>query len=204
MYPNGDTIVSVIGEDINGCTKEKLIVITLDDPANVDAGLPQTVCPGYDFTLTGSGGGDYYWDGPEVDIDFEQSITVNTDSTAYYYLTVKTVNDCWYEDSVLVTVDNTQICDLVTWNSFSPNNDGVNDDFIILGVEQYPDNQFAVFNRWGDPVRIIDNYNNADQIWHGFSDNGKELPAGTYYYVLTVEFAGPITLSLKGWVQIVK
>ncbi len=68
-------------------------------------------------------------------------------------------------------------------NAFSPNNDGSNDNYVIRGIEFYPNNNFQVFNRWGEQVYQKDNYAND---WFGKNRDGKDLPDGTYFGILTV------------------
>ena len=65
---------------------------------------------------------------------------------------------------------------------FTPNNDQVNDYFIVacLATDQYPDNVVSIFNQWGDEVFRAAPYVND---WQG-TYNGEELPVGTYYYVI--------------------
>ena len=69
--------------------------------------------------------------------------------------------------------------DLVVYTGFSPNGDGINDVFFIEGVENFPDNELNIFNRWGNEVYFEQGYLNT---WDG-SWNGKLLPDGTYFYV---------------------
>ncbi len=66
------------------------------------------------------------------------------------------------------------------YNGFSPNGDGLNDLFTIEGINQYPNNELAIFNRWGTEVFRMNGYKNAwDGTW-----NNQQLPDGTYFYVL--------------------
>jgi len=71
-------------------------------------------------------------------------------------------------------------CDIPT--IFTPNNDGINDSFIIpcLALDDFPNNQISIFNQWGDEVQKSAPYQND---WIG-TYNGEDLPVGTYYYVL--------------------
>jgi len=71
--------------------------------------------------------------------------------------------------------------EIIVFNAMSPNGDGANDVFFIGGIEAYPNNQLCVFNRWGNQVYLKDSYRND---WTGTWDNNKELPDGTYFYVL--------------------
>ena len=69
---------------------------------------------------------------------------------------------------------------------FSPNGDGINDLFVIRGIDNYPHNAFNVFNRWGDKVYSADAYqSNWDgKATMGVRVGGDELPVGTYFYTL--------------------
>ncbi|MBQ4822268.1 gliding motility-associated C-terminal domain-containing protein [Aquimarina sp. MMG016] len=79
--------------------------------------------------------------------------------------------------------------DFEIFNAVSPNGDGINDTFIIQGIAQFPNNELFIFNRWGVEVFSQKGYNNT---WGGISEGratiakGKELPVGTYYYVLYI------------------
>jgi len=69
---------------------------------------------------------------------------------------------------------------------FSPNGDGINDLFVINGLnELFPNNSMLIFNRWGAEVLNSAPYNND---WDGRADsginNGELLPVGTYWYIL--------------------
>jgi gliding motility-associated-like protein len=65
---------------------------------------------------------------------------------------------------------------------FTPNNDGVNDAFIVpcFATGNYPQNEVSIFNQWGDVVFHASPYFND---WEGTYD-GQDLPVGTYYYVV--------------------
>jgi gliding motility-associated-like protein len=76
-------------------------------------------------------------------------------------------------------------------NIFTPNNDGINDFFVIpcLADEaKLPNSDMSIFNTWGDEVFGGQPYLNN---WEG-TFNGEELPAGTYFYMLNLGNGDPI------------
>lgn len=74
--------------------------------------------------------------------------------------------------------------------AFSPDNDGVNDEWVIEGIEAYPSNRLEIWNRWGLKVFESVKYQNN---WRGDNTRGftignqNMLPEGTYFYKLIVE-----------------
>lgn len=78
-------------------------------------------------------------------------------------------------------------------NVFTPNGDGVNDTFEIIGYANYSNVEIEVFNRWGNQVYKNLNYTNQ---W--FADG---LNEGTYYYIIKLKNLTE-TKTIKGWVLI--
>lgn len=80
--------------------------------------------------------------------------------------------------------------DIIVRTGFSPNGDTRNDFFQIDYIDLFPDtqnNRVTIYNRWGDVVFEISNYDNQSRVFTGLNKNGNELPSGTYFYKL--EFA---------------
>lgn len=80
--------------------------------------------------------------------------------------------------------------DVIVYNAVSPNGDGINDTFLIEGINQFPDNSVEIYNRWGVKVYDAKSYNESDNMFRGYSDGrttvnrGDKLPTGTYFYIL--------------------
>ena len=67
-------------------------------------------------------------------------------------------------------------------NSFSPNEDGLNDVFLIKGEAiQVTDFHLQIFNRWGD---LFFESKDIAAGWNGCLSNGDYIEAGTYPFVL--------------------
>ncbi|MGB5554455.1 MAG: gliding motility-associated C-terminal domain-containing protein, partial [Flavobacteriaceae bacterium] len=81
--------------------------------------------------------------------------------------------------------------------AFTPNGDGVNDHWIIPGIDNYPNAKVTVFNRWGHEVYTAINYRND---WKGnYSSNSDILPPGSYLYVIDL---GNGNAPIQGWIFI--
>jgi gliding motility-associated-like protein len=116
-----------------------------------------------------------------------------------FILTATDLSDgCQGVDSVRIKVVHHEINEncLVFHNVITPNGDGLNDKWIIDCIENFPENKVTIFNRWGDAVNSFKNYNNVSQVWNGTMTDGKPLPDGTYYYVLTIKNGG----NHCGWI----
>lgn len=93
---------------------------------------------------------------------------------------------------------------LVIPQGFSPNNDGVNDKFVIKGIDAYPNTTLKIFNRWGALIYQQRGYQNN---WDGRSNNkldwgDKIVPEGTYYYVLIPNKNSKLRQFIKGYIYI--
>ncbi len=87
--------------------------------------------------------------------------------------------------------------DILVYNAISPNGDGLNDFFRLEYIDLLPEtqrNSVTIFNRWGDVVFGINDYDNDTRVFRGLSDKGNELPSGTYFYKIEF-FSGRETKS---------
>jgi gliding motility-associated-like protein len=86
--------------------------------------------------------------------------------------------------------------------AITPNGDNLNDFFFIEGIQNYPGNNIQIFNRWGNKVFDMTEYDNS---WQGTANIGinvigTDLPTGTYYYILDLNLGS--TEIKKGFVYI--
>jgi gliding motility-associated-like protein len=105
-------------------------------------------------------------------------------------------------DTAQVEVQVECFIDLIIPEGISPNGDGVNDVFEIIGLEDYPGNTLTIYNRWGYKIFEAENYKND---WDGKACQGVRLgngllPTGTYFFVLQL---GDATIKpVKGFIYL--
>jgi gliding motility-associated-like protein len=146
----------------------------------------------YLWDVLGNKNADDYLDGVTSQrVDFDP---LNLEENDSVIVTLQINNNyCYANDSMIV-----KMWDGFIPSGFTPNGDGFYDEWII-DVSDDPNINVTVevYNRWGEKVYMSQNYEND---WDG-TRNGKELPVGTYYFVITVDdgketqkFAGPVTI----------
>ena len=64
--------------------------------------------------------------------------------------------------------------------AFSPNGDGVNDYWVIGGMDEYIDAEVEVYNRWGQLVF----YTPDNSIYWNGLHNGKNMPTADYFFII--------------------
>ncbi|MGM9477963.1 Calx-beta domain-containing protein, partial [Pedobacter sp. GSP4] len=82
-------------------------------------------------------------------------------------------------------------------NLFTPNGDGINDTFEIIGLNQFQATELQIVNRWGNEVFHAKGYQNN---W-----TGEGLNEGTYYYLLRVKKANSDEFEVyKGYITLIR
>ena len=90
-------------------------------------------------------------------------------------------------------------CQITVYNGFTPDGDGLNDNWIIENIENFSSNTVTIFNRWGNQIWQTKDYNNTSNVWNGKTQSGAVLTSGTYFYVIELDNGSGIK---KGWVEL--
>ncbi|HEY8937255.1 MAG TPA: FG-GAP-like repeat-containing protein [Cyclobacteriaceae bacterium] len=88
------------------------------------------------------------------------------------------------------------------YNAVSPNGDGKNDIFYLQFIDVLSatkENEVFIYNRWGDEVYSVRNYNNTTRVFTGYSSDGKLLPSGIYLYKVIYHGSTP---SINGYLEL--
>ncbi|OYU97188.1 MAG: hypothetical protein CFE21_02545 [Bacteroidetes bacterium B1(2017)] len=192
--------------DTNNCKTKK--VISLTEPSalvlSLDKQIDATCKNSTDGSVTqfiygGVAPYSYLWNTGATTLNL-----VNL-SYAYYQFTATDANGCKVQSAYSINYTREK-CeqDVFVPAGFSPDGDGINDGFVIDGVDKFPDNYLRIYNRWGTVVFEEHGYKNT---WKGTLETGTSssenipLPSGTYFYVLELQ-AGAKAIS--GYVYISK
>jgi uncharacterized delta-60 repeat protein/gliding motility-associated-like protein len=96
------------------------------------------------------------------------------------------VRICDDQDSCVEQVFTVEVTgSIIVYNAVSPNDDGLNDILRMEYIELMEDtqrNRVTIFNRWGDVVFEVNDYDNSMRVFKGLNRNGGALPTGTYFY----------------------
>jgi gliding motility-associated-like protein len=122
------------------------------------------------------------------------SVSIEADTDGLYWTRVMYVNGCTAGDSVYLRYLPATKLNVV--NVLTPNGDGINDYFLIFNIDMIQPCKLAIYNRWGDELYSSKDYRND---WDA-TYQGKELPEGTYYYILETADGRVI----KGAINLVK
>lgn len=90
--------------------------------------------------------------------------------------------------------------ELIVYNAVSKSPGYDNRYVRIENIELFPENTFSVFNRWGDKIFQVENYDNDQNVFRGRANinSDAELVSGTYFYVLDI----PGQESLRGFIAV--
>jgi gliding motility-associated-like protein len=120
-------------------------------------------------------------------IQFEVSFTNIPATTFTVY--VKDALGCEIQQDVTIEIDPT----IFIPNIFTPNNDGVNDDFYVRNLPA-SGSKLLITNSWGNEVYSNNNYHEGN-LW-----NAGGQPDGVYFYRLQISGGKTYT----GWVEVLR
>ena len=205
ISPTTNTSYSVIVSN-GGCSDTANTNVFVRNGPAANAGFNVTIISGSSTQLTGAGGGTYNWS-PSTRL----SCTICPDPiatpmvTTDYCVTVTDTNSC--KDSACVRVIVEYHCPsndgFIVPNAFSPNNDGHNDKFILLGWENCVATfSIMIFDRWGEKV-----FENTDPSgsasWDG-TYKGKLLDSAVLIYYINATTINGEKIIKKGNVSLIR
>lgn len=157
-----------------------------------DAGPDVTLAAGASTQLNAVGGSGYTWS-PTSGLSGDQvpdPIAQPTETTVYTVTTQ--VNGCTFSDQVMVEV----VRLIAPPNTITPNGDGINDVWEIPGIQDYPQADVRIFDRWGQRV--------FQSIGYREPFDGAGLPMATYYWHIDLNQLGGKAAPYTGFISIIR
>ena len=179
--------------DSLGCSRKDTIEVGLADSLEVTLQISDDPGDGTGSAQAEVSGGTppyrYNWSHSELDSTNEVSNLVPGD----YVLEVSDAASCSVLE-IFEIMGTGEPCPPIHLG-FTPNGDGVNDQWSIPCIEDFENNTVSIIGRWGQTLIQFSNYNNS---WNG-EVKGKPLPPGSYYFLIqsqssTRVFKGTLTL----------
>ena len=207
--PSVSTNYMVIGKDDKNCFSDTAhFPVKVYPIPTVTAGANKTINVGQTITLTPTFSADVtnvkWTPNSWVVNSTSPSITVKPNLETQYTVTVLNTGGCTASASVNIFV----LCNganVFIPNTFSPNNDGVNEVFYPRGTGLFTIKQARIFNRWGEEVfaRYSFKANDESLGWDGTS-KGQKLNSDVYVYMIEIQCDNNSTLVYKGNIALIK
>lgn len=168
----------VLVRDANNCEARRFFTITEPAEISLEYSVTAATCMGNDdgqaliSVIGGTQPYSFEWNTGDM-------LPLLEDATAgQYVVSVTDANECTKMLNIYIPESN-DLC-LRIPNAFTPNDDGINDTWVIDYIDKYPLAQVYVFNRWGQ--KMYDKGNNQGP-WDGKLE-GKKVPTGSYTYIV--------------------
>ena len=161
-FPTTTTNYQVIVENAFGCADTFRVDVNVNPIPFVSAGQDIWIQYGEEVYLSGNTDAPiYYWEGTQfLSCTNCLSPQITTPENTYYVLHATDSLGCSASDTVQVNMEGI----LYVPNTFTPNNDGVNDFFEIKG-ENINEFELWIYNRWGEEIYYT---NVMTDYWDGF------------------------------------
>ena len=204
------TSFRVVGSDAFGCFQDSATVqVTIHPLPQVNAGTDQSVPGGQSVNLSATStipNINWNW-GPSNYLSCTNcaSPTSNPLRDITYTVTATTAQGCIASDTVHITV----LCSsesIFIPNAFTPNGDGLNERFGVLGVGFSLIKFFRISDRWGKVVfeRRDVLPTDVSAFWTGIYPDGSPVVSGSYIYSIQVECATGLLFDYKGSVTLLR
>ncbi|MFO0357899.1 MAG: gliding motility-associated C-terminal domain-containing protein [Sphingobacteriaceae bacterium] len=176
-----NTSISIVKSDVSCSDKQdgyiKVVIDNLPNGANVKYfWTPSSLCPNLDCSKIDSlSAGNFT---VKVSYSYFSGSSFKTDSVTH----------------VLQIKDENGPCKIKYYTGIQIN--GTNPIFRIDNIEEFPDANVNIFNRWGVQLFGSKNYNNAENYW---PKKGENVVPGTYFFIIDL---GNGNKPIKGWVEV--
>lgn len=195
--------------DANGCVRQKEVLLNDIPPAIIDLGADLFIQEGDSICLVAASynnfSGVYEWQPAELIKEQIQNKAkfIIKESTN---ITVKLIdsNGCMVTDDIYINVK--EKLKVYFPNSFSPDNNGINDKFTAFGdAAKWKVKELSIYDRWGEQVYTQKDFSPSDLIY-GWNGKYHDMPvnSGVYVYYAVVKSISGEEYDLKGDVNVIR
>ena len=167
------------------------VEFNLNEELSLDIGIDLPSKINYQWQISTDKGNNYA-DLPEIEAQLILNPQLEDDGSLFRVIIDQKAFACsqpYVSNSTKIIYSN-----LFIPSGFSPNGDGINDFWQIVGIDKYPNTIVYIYNRLGVKVFSSNNYKND---WNGFY-NGNKVPDGTYFYEVILG----TNITKKGYVYV--
>jgi len=201
-YPLPGTYqIKLLAINRGSCTSlDSSVIVSVYDTAKADfhslPGLPAHLVLGnavIEFADDSKLATGWFWDFGDGRTSAQQNPVHEYVSSGTYPISLKVTNDFGCLSSIRKGVVLVEVAELLIPNVFTPNGDGISDEFVVNHSGDQPFS-LTVFDRWG-----VNHYSSRAKLegWRGKTWNGDDAAEGVYYYLVTIagkDFTGSFTL----------
>lgn len=177
ILSNGLTSYSVVVTTPapENCSKTKTFTISY----HTQPVISDIVIQGLTATINTTQNGDFEYSLDGQNYQASNIFTVSEGGNYIAYAREK--NECGFDQKPFVVISYPEF--------FSPNGDGINDNWYVKGVHNFSTAAVTIFDRFGKLITVL---NTANPFWNG-TLNGKLLPANDYWFIARINDTFPET-----------
>ena len=188
-------IYNAVASDANGCIAYVQVSVSQPEQIYMSVVVTEPTCRDRKdgkIEILASGGAlpyEYALDSNVSDTSLFEGL-----GTGMYSVVVTDANGCFVIERGIVVPLNYRDCIEIP-DVFTPNGDGINDEWVIENIDMFPEAHIYVFNRWG---QLLYKGRGNDAPWDG-RFRGHYVPAGVYTYIVELDedmekFEGTVTV----------
>ena len=197
VQPSQSQTYTVTATDNNMCHKDSSVkVVVLPSPHAVIHSTSDTICRGSLAILTATGGDNFFWNTGVT----SSTIDIKPPETTTYSVVASNVAVGIICSDTAVFTQGVKRCNrFYVPSAFSPNGDGINDNFGVVGIFENIDfYEILIFDRWG---KLVFKSNDVHQQWNGRIEGQKPV-GGVYTYIIHIQETYSELYELSGTVHL--
>lgn len=205
FYGAGFYEIGLTVMDANGCSSTASVAdyLLVETRPKADFTVDKEIAPESEpviiFENNSNGGVEFEWDFADGSTGEGNQITHTFPSEGIYCVKMLARTESGCEDDHEICIKIEPDFFVFVPNTFSPNGDQLNDEFVVKG-SGIKELNLEIYNRWGAKIASI---NEPNAGWNG-THSGKNADQGTYVYHLKVKSASGKKAEYTGQVTLVR